>query len=542
MGLLIKGPEILESTRQVDTVVLDKTGTVTTGRMEAVELVVAPGTDRDRALWLTASLEGAASTPWPEPSCGRLRMCTRLGTPSDFQNRPGLGVTGVLDGLELLAGRPSFVVQQLGPLPVELAEAVARHERLGHTAIVAGWDGAPRAVVAVADVVKPTSREAVDRLRGLGLRTMLLTGDNRSTAEAVAAEVGIDADDVIAEVLPTDKIAAVERLQGEGATVAMVGDGINDAAALRAGRHRHRHGNGHRRRHRGERPDDRERRPARRGRRTASQPPHVEHDQGQPVLGLRLQRCRAATGRGRVAQPGGRQPGDGRVERVRVEQQLAPAPLPLIDLPSRADASGGRESGSTEAVDDCVAVVANRARRDVEQLGDVLGPAMVDQLADQLDIAITDRTDPAGVADEIDELVQRFDRRRSAGSRHIGEIVGRRCQLGGGRQAALRTHDGLEPDVTNQVGRDPAWPSLDRVVADDVPRVGHELVDELAAPVPRRRVTASERAERGKDALQDDAPGEAIGAGEANEVEQELVGARSVGVAAADASTNAQHP
>jgi Cu+-exporting ATPase len=157
---------------------------------------------------------------------------TALTTPLDFANHAGLGVAGVIEGERVVAGRPSFVKAEIGELSSLLADAVTRHQQLGHTVIAAGWAGQARLVIAVADTPKPTSREAIDRLRALGLRPMLLTGDNRATALAVAREVGIAEADVISEVLPTEKVDVVKQLQLEGATVAMVGDGVNDAAAL----------------------------------------------------------------------------------------------------------------------------------------------------------------------------------------------------------------------------------------------------------------------------------------------------------------------
>ena len=232
LGLIIKGPEILESTREVDTVVLDKTGTVTTGRMEVIEMIVLDGVDRDQALTRVASLESASEHPVARAIVRTADPEVQLATPLNFSNRPGLGIVGVIDGQRVVAGRPSFVASEFGALNAALADAVAAHQRLGHTVIAAGWDGQVRIVIAVADTPKPTSREAIERLRALGLRPILLTGDNRATAIAVAAEVGIIEADVISDVMPTDKVAVVQRLQSEGATVAMVGDGVNDAAAL----------------------------------------------------------------------------------------------------------------------------------------------------------------------------------------------------------------------------------------------------------------------------------------------------------------------
>ncbi|WP_404868690.1 heavy metal translocating P-type ATPase [Kitasatospora griseola] len=231
LGILIKGPEVLENTRKVDTIVLDKTGTVTTGRMTLVGVHTAENATEDEALRLAGALEHASEHPIAQAVATAAQE--RFGTlePVDgFENVPGLGVRGTVDGHAVAAGREALLVGT--PLPPALAEAGAAAERAGRTAIAVGWDGAARAVLEVADAVKPTSAEAIAELRALGLRPVLLTGDNRLVAESVAAEVGIPAEDVIAEVLPEDKVATVRRLQAEGRTVAMVGDGVNDAAAL----------------------------------------------------------------------------------------------------------------------------------------------------------------------------------------------------------------------------------------------------------------------------------------------------------------------
>jgi Cu+-exporting ATPase len=225
LGILIKGPEVLESTRRVDTVVLDKTGTVTTGRMTLHEVYVAEGTDETQVLRLAGALEHASEHPVARAvAAGAEERAGALPVAEHFENVPGRGVRGRVEGHEVAVGR------LFASLPGELARARDEAERGGRTAVVVGWDGAARAVLAVADTVKETSAEAVRELRALGLTPVLLTGDNRAVAEAVARSVGIE--QVIAEVLPEEKVAAVRRLQGEGRTVAMVGDGVNDAAAL----------------------------------------------------------------------------------------------------------------------------------------------------------------------------------------------------------------------------------------------------------------------------------------------------------------------
>jgi Cu+-exporting ATPase len=224
LGLLIKGPQVLESTRRVDTVVLDKTGTVTTGKMALVDVVAD---DREEALRLVGSLEHASEHPIAQAIAA---AAGELLPVEGFRSRDGLGVEGVVGGHAVVAGRPALLREWGLELPADLRAALDRAQEEGRTAIAAGWDGSVRAVLVVADTVKPTSAGAVAELRRLGLRPVLLTGDNAHTARAVAGEVGID--EVIAEVLPADKADVVRRLQGEGRTVAMVGDGVNDAPAL----------------------------------------------------------------------------------------------------------------------------------------------------------------------------------------------------------------------------------------------------------------------------------------------------------------------
>ncbi|WP_371592844.1 heavy metal translocating P-type ATPase [Streptomyces virginiae] len=231
LGILIKGPEVLESTRRVDTVVLDKTGTVTTGRMTLADVFTAEGVDERELLRLAGSLEHASEHPIARAvATGAAERAGSLPVPESFENVAGLGVQGVVDGHAVLVGRERLLADWSIELPAALAEAKAAAEAAGSTAVLVAWDGAARGVLTVADAIKETSAEAVSRLRALGLTPVLLTGDNKAVATTVAREVGID--EVIAEVLPQDKVDVVRRLQAEGRTVAMVGDGVNDAAAL----------------------------------------------------------------------------------------------------------------------------------------------------------------------------------------------------------------------------------------------------------------------------------------------------------------------
>ncbi|MGW7550409.1 heavy metal translocating P-type ATPase [Streptomyces rimosus] len=233
LGILIKGPEVLETTRRVDTVVLDKTGTVTTGAMTLTAVHLADGVSEADALRLAGALEHSSEHPIARAIAGAAAERTgELPVPEDFANVPGRGVQGVVEGHAVLVGRTSLLSDWAIELPATLAGAKTAAEDAGHTAVAVAWDGAARAVLVVADAVKPTSAEAIRRLRALGLTPVLLTGDNAAVARSVAAEVGIDAEHVIAEVLPEDKVSVVKALQAEGKSVAMVGDGVNDAAAL----------------------------------------------------------------------------------------------------------------------------------------------------------------------------------------------------------------------------------------------------------------------------------------------------------------------
>jgi Cu+-exporting ATPase len=232
LGILIKGPEVLESTRRVDTVVLDKTGTVTTGRMTLLDVVAADGEDPDRVVQLAAAVEDASEHPIARAIVtGAVERGGPLPPVQDFANLAGLGVRGVVHGHTVVVGRRQLQATAEA-VPVEVERTMAAAEAAGATAVAVSWDGRVRGVLVVADAVKPTSAEAVARLRQLGLTPVLLTGDHPEAARTVAAQVGIDPDQVVAEVLPADKVEVVRRLQRDGRVVAMVGDGVNDAAAL----------------------------------------------------------------------------------------------------------------------------------------------------------------------------------------------------------------------------------------------------------------------------------------------------------------------
>jgi Cu+-exporting ATPase len=267
LGILIKGPEVLENTRRVDTIVLDKTGTVTTGRMTLTDVVAAPGLDELELLRYAGAVESASehpiaaaitagarfrlrlpltqpdgcdneppiTGPVPQPSARPLSQrpanASHLPDISDFSAEPGLGVSGVADGHAILAGRRTWLTDEWAlTIPSELARTADEAEDKGQTVTFVAWDGAVGGVLIVADTVKPTSPEAISRLRAMGLRPVLLTGDHERAARSAASQVGIA--EVIAGVLPADKVDVIKRLQDEGRTVAMVGDGVNDAAAL----------------------------------------------------------------------------------------------------------------------------------------------------------------------------------------------------------------------------------------------------------------------------------------------------------------------
>jgi Cu+-exporting ATPase len=231
LGILIRGPEVLESAGRLDTIVLDKTGTLTSGRMRLVDVVLAEGESRAATLRLVGAIEHASEHPIARAIADAAHAeCGALPAPGLFVAREGLGVEGVVDGHALLVGRSSLLDEAGIALPGELETALHEARRAGRTVIAAAWDGRARAILTVSDTVRPTSAEAVSLLRRLGLRTVLLTGDTRETAEAVGREVGID--EVVADVLPAGKAAVIRRLQAEGRVVAMAGDGVNDAPAL----------------------------------------------------------------------------------------------------------------------------------------------------------------------------------------------------------------------------------------------------------------------------------------------------------------------
>jgi len=230
LGILIRGPEVLESTREVDTVVIDKTGTITTGKMELIKVLPTDGQNSDEALLFAGALESASQHPIAQALAAAARAVGTLPPVDGFLSHSGLGVTGVVNETFVAVGRPRFVREQVGGTDESLEVRASELTKEGLSVIAVGWDGALRALMAVADSPKPTSAAAISRLRALGLDPVLLTGDQQAPAEAVAAAVGINT--VIAEVLPEDKVAEVARLQAAGRVVAMIGDGVNDAAAL----------------------------------------------------------------------------------------------------------------------------------------------------------------------------------------------------------------------------------------------------------------------------------------------------------------------
>ncbi len=230
LGILIKGPEMLESTRRIDTVVLDKTGTVTTGEMTLLAVHGADGEDSDEILTVAGAIESGSEHPIAAAITAAARQEASLPAVEDFANIAGLGVSGTVDGRTVVLGRAALLAEKSLPLPPELERALNDAEADGRTAVALGWDGRARGILVVADALKPTSKQAITELRQLGLTPVMLTGDNEAAARKIAAEVGIT--EVFAGVLPQGKVDVIARLQSEGRVVAMVGDGVNDAAAL----------------------------------------------------------------------------------------------------------------------------------------------------------------------------------------------------------------------------------------------------------------------------------------------------------------------
>jgi P-type Cu+ transporter len=231
LGILIKGPEVLESTRRIDTIVLDKTGTITTGTMTLLDVHTADGAPTSEALRIAGALEDASEHPIAKAITRAAReKFEDLPPVEDFANLEGLGAQGVVDGKAVVIGRERLLADWAVPLPADLTAAMRQAESEGKTAVAVAWDGKARAVLVVADTVRPTSADAIRQMRKLGVTPIMLTGDNEAAAATIARQVGID--EVIAGVLPGDKVDTIKNLQAQGKVVAMVGDGVNDAAAL----------------------------------------------------------------------------------------------------------------------------------------------------------------------------------------------------------------------------------------------------------------------------------------------------------------------
>src|SRR5581483_666054 len=222
----IKGPEVLERTRRISTIVLDKTGTITEGRLRLVG-TLALAASREELLRIAGSAEAGSEHPLAQAIVAETHGLLPL---EDFRNHAGLGIEATVGGRAVLVGRPSFLARRGIAFSDEASAWHLQAETQGQTVVAAAWDGQLRGLFALADTLKPSSRAAIAELRALGLTPVLLTGDNALAAKAIARQVGIER--VLAEVLPADKAAEVTRLQEQGETVAMVGDGVNDAPAL----------------------------------------------------------------------------------------------------------------------------------------------------------------------------------------------------------------------------------------------------------------------------------------------------------------------
>jgi len=232
LGILIKGPEILESTQQIDTVVLDKTGTITSGKMTLVEVIPAESADREQVLRLVGAVEAASEHPVGRAiaAAAALGHAAVLPPVTEFWSKQGRGVVGRVEGHQVVAGTQRLMAENSIKVSADLLDAQIAAEQLGRTVVLAAWDGIAQAVLVVADTPRKSSSQAIARLKALGLVPILLTGDNATTAHAVAAQVGIA--EVLPQLLPEEKLAQIEALQAQGKVVAMVGDGVNDAAAL----------------------------------------------------------------------------------------------------------------------------------------------------------------------------------------------------------------------------------------------------------------------------------------------------------------------